>query len=86
MPEREETWYAVGFDKFTGYMQAVSNGDRDFALRTAAYYRSIGYHGRVLTEEEFDRTQVSETADRRKQTAICWRRNHDGKDHLLQKS
>ena len=52
-------------------MRAVSNGNRDFALRTAAYYRSIGYHGRVLTEEEFDRTQAAETADRRKQTAIC---------------
>ena len=71
MPEREETWYEVGFDKFTGYMTAVSNGDRDFALRTAAYYRKIGYHGRVLSEEEFDQAQATETAERRKQTAIC---------------
>ena len=66
-----ETWYAVGFDKGTGYMRAVSNGGRNFALKTAAYYRSIGYHGRVLSEDEFDQTQAMEIIERRKQTAIC---------------
>ena len=54
--ESDDYW-AVGRDKRTGFIKAVSQGGYDFAKRTAAYYRSVGYSGVVMNELEFKEAQ-----------------------------
>mgnify|MGYP000974897295 CR=1 FL=1 len=49
-------YYTVGFKN--KIMKACSNGTYDFAIRTAKYYRSIGYNARIMTVEEFE--QINE--------------------------
>jgi hypothetical protein len=47
-----DIYYAIGFKN--GIMQAVSNGNYDFAKNTTQYYRSIGYNSKIYTVNQFE--------------------------------
>ena len=57
---------AVGLQN--GIIKAVTScgDDKAYALKMAAYYRSIGYSGRCVTEAEFFEMQEKEAAEMRR--------------------
>lgn len=50
----EENYVAQAIDRNTEFFKTNSCGDYDFAIRTAKYYRSIGYNAKVFSESEYD--------------------------------
>lgn len=53
-------------------IKTSSCGDYDFCIRTAAYYRSIGYNGKCVTYENFLEMLEQESQERMKsKTFAC---------------
>lgn len=60
----ENTVAVVGFDKNTGFVRAVTSCDKEDSQHYAKYYRSIGYHARVLSYEELESVLEKEKKER----------------------
>ena len=43
--------FAVGFDKYTGQVKAVSHADKWLAYRIAAGYRKAGHRAKVFLDD-----------------------------------
>ena len=54
--ENNIIYYVVGFKN--KIIKAVSNGSYNFAIRTAKYYRKIGYNAKVLTVDQFESINI----------------------------
>lgn len=60
--DNNEIVAVVGFDS-ANYSKAVTSCCRKDAQRYAKYYRSIGYHARVMTYDELDSLLDKERAE-----------------------
>ena len=60
---KAEPVVAVGFNS-AGRVAAVTSADYELALRTARYYRSIGYRSRVMPHEALAEVLEKEREDR----------------------
>jgi len=58
LSEEDDNFWAVGIDKGSGMIKTVAQGGYDFAKRSAAYFRSIGYSGVIMNEAEFKAAQA----------------------------
>ena len=66
-----DDWFAIAIDKDTGWYHTCSIGNKEFAQRTASYYRSIGYSARCLPREDAE-TLIVELYNKREDSIKAW--------------
>jgi len=60
--KNQEDYYAIGLKN--GLIKAVTIGDYDLCIRTAAYYRRVGYSGKCITREKYLKMSEEEEKNR----------------------
>lgn len=67
-------WIAIAIDKSTGYYKTCTHcSSKEDAMRTAQYYRSVGYNARALQYEDAC-AYMDELYDKRKRDIDAWNR------------
>ena len=61
-------YIAQAIDKNTGLFRTCTMADKDYAIKTAKYYRSIGYNAKVFSRDEYEK--ASEENSRKRQEQI----------------
>ena len=60
-------YIAQAIDKHTGLFGTCTITDKESAIKTAKYYRSIGYNAKVFSRDEYEKASEENAQERKEQ-------------------